>query len=150
MTAKTKTPEQLREQAEKLRQEAAEVQAELDAHSLREWEREQEAQRKADQEFLDTFDTAGLDRDVEDAHERLKQVIAESPIVQAHASYLAAQWLRNHAHVDLTGARARLGLPTSGARQAGTTDLNVQELIDTTAQREAQRQVDTYRTEQAR
>lgn len=149
MPTKTQTPEALHEQAEKLRQQAAEVQAEIDAQSMREYEREQEERRTADQTLVDNFDAAALDSNVTAAHEHLRHVITESPIVQAHAAYLAAQWLRNHAHADITGARGRLGLPTTGARLAGTTDVDVQELIDTTAQREAQRQVDTYRTERA-
>lgn len=150
MPTKTKTPDQLRADAERLAIQAAEAQAKVDAASLAEYEREQAAQRDADQQFIDTFDAAALDHDVDTALDQLRQTITESPIVQAHAAYLAAQWLRNRAHSDLTGARGRLGLPTAGARPAGTDDANVQELIDTTVQREAQRQVDAHRQEQSR
>ncbi len=135
MPTKTKTPDELRAQAEQLAEQAAEVQAEIDAQSIRAWEAEQAEQRKADQKYVDTFDAAAIDDDVEQAYDRLKQVVAESPIVQAQATYIAAQNVRNHAHLDLTSARSRLGLPNATGRQAGSTDVNPQELIDATTQR---------------
>ena len=69
---------------------------------------------------------------------------------QALAAWLAAQWVRNHAHLDLMGARGRLGLSTTGGRASGTTELSsLDELIIATAQRDAQRHVDAYREGQA-
>ncbi|MEJ7831920.1 MAG: hypothetical protein WKF79_03330 [Nocardioides sp.] len=151
MTTKTKTPEALRAEAEKLAQLAAEVQAEIDAQSIREYEREQAEQRKAAQTLVDTFDAAALDRDVDSARHALDQAISDQPVTQALAGYLAAQYVRNWAHVDLMGARGLLGLSTSGGRASGTTELqSLDELIISTAQRDAQRHVDAHREEQGR
>ena len=148
MPTKTKTREALREHAERLAQQAAEAQAELDAQSLREYEAEQAEQRKAAQELLDTFDAAALDRDVDEARQVLDRAVSDLPVTQALAGYLGAQYVRNWAHLDLMSARGLLGLPTAGGRQSGTTELqSLDELIISTAQRDAQRHVDTYREE---
>ncbi len=147
MTVKSKTPEALRAEAEKLALLAAEAQAELDAHSARELEREQAEQRKAAQELVDTFDAAALDRDVDQAREALDQAVSEMPVTQALAGYLAAQYVRNWAHLDLMSARGLLGLPTAGGRQSGTTEISLTEHITNIAQRDAQRHVDTSRSE---
>jgi len=150
MQTKTKTPEALRAEAEKLAVQAAEVQAEIDAQTMREWEAEQAALREAAQTLVDTFDAAALDRDVDDARHALDQAISDLPTTQALAAWLAAQWVRNHAHLDLMGARGRLGLSTTGGRASGTTELSsLDELIIATAQRDAQRHVDAYREGQA-
>lgn len=150
MPTKTKTPEALRAEAEKLAVQAAEVQAEIDAQTMREWEAEQVALREAAQTLVDTFDSAALDRDVDDARHALDEAIAENPVTQALAGWLASQWLRNHAFADLTGARGRLGLSTTGGRAAGTTELrSLDELIIATAQRDAQRHVDAHREGQS-
>ena len=152
MQTKTKTPEALRAEAEKLAVQAAEVQAELDAQTMREWEAEQAALREAAQTLVDTFDAAALDRDVDDARHALDQAVADLPLTQALADYLGMQYRRNHAHLDLMGALGRLGRPTSGGRQSGTTELGgggIGELIVSTAQRDAMRHVDAYQAEKA-
>jgi len=149
MTTKTKTPQALREQAESLARQAAEAQAEVDAHTLREWEQEQEELRKADQKLVDDFDSAALDQDVDDAWQALKQAVSAQPTTQALADYLGVQYVRNHAHGDLAQARARLGLSSTGGRRSSTTEIaGLDELVVSTAQRDAQRHVDAYRSEQ--
>lgn len=151
MTTKTKTPEALREEAERLHAQAAEAQAAVDAETMREWEAEQADLTRRAQETVDSFDAAALDQDVDDARQRLDQAVSDMPVTQALAGYLAAQYARNWAHADLAGARGRLGLPTGGGRPSGTTELrSIDELIIPTAQRDAQRLTDTYRQEQAR
>jgi hypothetical protein len=150
MTTKTKTPEALREQAQKLAEQAAAVQAEIDAQTLREYEREQQARREAAQGLVDTFDAAALDRDVDDARHALNEAVSSMPVTQALAAYLSAQYIRNWAWADLTGARGLLGLPTGGARAAGTTEIPLDDLIVSIAQRDAQRLTDAHREEQGR
>lgn len=145
MPTKTKTPEALRAEAEKLAQQAAAAQAALDAENLREWERQKAEQREAAQRLVDTFDAAALDRDVDEARQALDQAVSEMPVTQALAGYLAAQYLRNWAHLDLQGARGLLGLSTAGGRQSGTTEIPLDDLIVDIARRDAQRHVDAQR-----
>lgn len=145
MTAKTNTPEALREQADKLAQQAAAVQAEIDAQSLREYEREQEAQRKADQELVDTFRAADVERDVEEARQALSEAVAALPVTQALGTYLAAQYRRNWAYVDLQGARARLGMPDRGTRQSSTIETALGDLVMSAARDLAQQAIDAER-----
>lgn len=148
---KTKTPDELRQQAAKLAEQAAAVQAELDAHTMREYEQEQTERAAADQRYVETFDAAALDQAVDQARAALDQTIADDPVTQALAGYLAAQYRRNHAHNDLASALGRLGRPNVGGRQSGTTELqSLDELIITAAQRTAQRMLDTFRQEQSR
>jgi len=150
MSTKTQTPEALRQQAETLARQAAEAQALVDAQMHREWEAQQAEQRKSAQALVDTFDAAALDRGVDDARHALDQAISDSPITGALAAYLGAQYVRNHAHLDLMGARGLLGLPTAGGRASGTTELSgVDELIVSTAQRDAMKHVYTYQAEKA-
>ena len=150
MVTKTQSPEALRERAQELAEQAAEVQAEIDAQTMREFEREQEERRQAAQELVDTFDGAALDAAVDDARQALDQAVSDHPVTQALAGYLAAQYLRNWAWGDLTGARGLLGLPTAGARASGTTEIPLDDLIVSIAQRDAQRLTDTAREEQGR
>ena len=103
----TKTPQSLLEQAEKLAQQAAEVQAQLDAQNLREYEQQQEEQRKAAQTLVDTFDAAALDQDVDNAralrdHHRLTdRFVPLAPRLRVDLLHpaAAARLLLNHAHL---------------------------------------------------
>ncbi len=147
MPTTKQTPDDLRAKAEKLATQAAEVQAELDAENLREYEAEQAEQRKKAQALVDTFDAAALDQDVDNARQALDQAVSDLPVTQALAGYLSAQWVRNWAHGDLMGARGLLGLPTTGGRQSSTYEFTVEEIITTIARRDAQRHVDIYRQE---
>ncbi len=149
MPTTKQTPEALRAKADDLAQQAAQAQAELDAQTMREWEAEQAALREADQKLIDTFDSAALDRDVDDARQALDRVVSEMPVTQALAGYLAAQYVRNWAHLDLMQARGRLGLSTTGGRRQETTEYTLTDLVDAVAQRDAQRHVDAYRAEQS-
>jgi hypothetical protein len=149
MPTTKQTPDDLRAKAEKLATQAAEVQAEIDAQTMREYEAEQAEQRKAAQTLVDSFDSAALDRDVDDARQALDQAVSEMPVTQALAGYLSAQWVRNWAHVDLAGARGLLGLPTTGGRQSSTYEITVEEIITTIARRDAQRHVDAHREGQS-
>lgn len=149
MPTTKQTPDDLRAKADELAQQAAQAQAELDAQNLREWEQQQAEQRKADQALLIAFDSAALDRDVDDARQALDQVVSEMPVTQALAGYLAAQYVRNWAHLDLMQARGRLGLSTTGGRRQETTEYTLTDLVDAVARRDAQRHVDAYRAEQS-
>lgn len=146
MTTRTKTPEALREQAEKLAEQAAAVQAELDAHSLREWEREQAEQREADEQLVKSFNRAELDQAVEDARQAFEDVVADHPLTQALAAYQAAGYRRNWAYADTNGARSRLGMEGMGTGP-GFFPPTIGDAIDATAARLAQAQIDASRSQ---
>ena len=99
-----------------------------------------------DQQMVDTFSAAALDRDVDEALARLEQLVAEMPVTVAMAGYLAAQYRRNWAFADLSGALARLGLP-SDVRNSSTDTRPLHEYVTTVATRLAQQRIDTDRAE---
>lgn len=146
MSTKTKTPEELREEADRLALAAAEAQAKVNAAAEEQRQREWQAQLEADQQFVDSFNRAELDQAVEDAREALDKAVAELPVTKAMAAFLAAQYRRNWAYGDLSAARARLDLPTAGTRQSSTVEVSLADLVTTVARRDAQQQIDTDRT----
>lgn len=145
MTTKTKTPDQIRAEAEELSRKAAEAQARVDELTMREWEAEQEAQAERDRHTLDAFDRTALDRDVEDARKAFEAALADHPLVQTLAAWEAAGYRRNWAYADVNGARSRLGMEGIGG--APTTYLpSIVDAITTTATRLAQSQIDSERS----
>jgi hypothetical protein len=112
MTTKTSTKtESFEERAARVAAEAAEIQAEQQRRAEEAWQRQQEAQEAADRAVVDAFDAAALDAAIRDAHAAIDAAVAEMPVTKAVSNLLVAHWRRNYARLDVTQARARLGLP---------------------------------------
>ncbi len=111
---------------EQLEQQAAALNAQLDA--IREQERgeqEEAARRRAqaeaewDRQFLATLTTADLEKDVDRTAQALDEVLATNPLVLALADFLTALRRRSNLRQELSSARMRLGqdpLPTETMR----------------------------------
>ena len=149
MGTKTETPDQLRARADKLAVQAAEAQTKVDAAAAAEREREWQEMLAADQVMVDTFNAAALDRDVDDARQRLEEIIAEQPVTQALADLIHAQYRRNWAHADLSAARSRLGLPEERGRSSSNLVHPLEEYVQAAAERAAQERIDAERTSEA-
>ncbi len=137
MTTKTKTtdPNDVRAEARRLAAEAAAAQVKVEAIEADTRARLAEHQAALDRRIVDTYRAADHDNAVDQAYEELQTVVADLPLTKALTKFLAAQSLRQHAHAENLGARARLGLPTAGSQQPATTDaLPVGEYVNRVAE----------------
>lgn len=149
-TTTTQSPDDLRQQADDLRRQADEAQDAVRAVAEQEQRRQWERQLAADQVFVDGYDKAALNQAVDDARRTVDQTVADMPVVQAMANYLAAQWRRNHAHVDLASARSRLGLPAAEVIPAPVDDeRTLHEYVTRAATTLAAEQIATERADTA-
>lgn len=142
---KTKTPDQLRAEAEALAIKAAEAQAEVDRITLEEYEREQAELAEQDQQTIANYNRAALDQAVEDARAEFQQALADLPVTQALAGYVAAGYRRSWAHADWAAARGRLGMPEGGNPPHPAYVQPWAEAIEQAATRIAQAQIDSER-----
>ena len=140
MTTKTTTttttdPDDVRAEARRLAAEAAAAQAKVEASEADTRARLAEHQAALDRRVIAGYRAADHDDAVDQAYTELMSVVAELPLTKALTKFLAAQSLRQHAHAENLGARARLGMRTAGAQQPPTTDaLPVGEYINRVAE----------------
>ncbi len=123
MTPTTTDPDKLSRQAADLAQQAAAAQAKVAEQHAVERARLTQHQADYDRALVDGYRAADHEAAVEQARRDLEAVVEESPITQALGRYLAAQVTRYDAHVELIGARGRLGMTTAGAQPPPVADV---------------------------
>ena len=111
--SKTETLEQrtarVQSEAEQIRQEHERI-AHEQATKL------EARQRDFDQALVDNYRKADGEAAVEQARRALETAVADLPVTQALANYLAAQVALYDGWHEYLGTRARLGIPTAGAQ----------------------------------
>ncbi len=123
MTPTRTDSDELSRHAADLAQQAAEAQAKVAAAHAADQARLAEHQRAYDERLVAGYQASDHEAAVEQARRDLTAVVAESPLTEALGRYLAAQVARYHAHTELIGARARLGMTTAGAQQPPVADV---------------------------
>ncbi len=121
-TEQPPTREQIEAQAADLNARLAAIHEEDRREQEQADRRRAEAQRQFDEQFVADFSRAALEADVDQARAELDQALADDPIVQALASYLASLRRRSHGLLEHSSALARLGRPAD-APQAVATEL---------------------------
>ena len=113
---KSKTTETLDQRSERVQAEAEEVRLEHERIANEQATKLEARQRDFDQALVDNYRRRDGEAAVEQARRELKQAVAELPVTQALAAYLAAQIAVYDGWHEYLGARGRLGIPTAAAQ----------------------------------
>ena len=105
----TDAAERLRARADKARAELEASEAKLAELAARERAEQDERERRFDEEFVASFDRAALEREKQEAYERVEATILEEPWVQALLEYHYRSARESAQIAELQGALYRLG-----------------------------------------
>ncbi len=123
MTPTKTDPDKLRQQAADLAERSAAAQAKVAEQQAAERARLDKHQIEYDRALVESYRAADHEAAVEQARADLDAAVADLPVTQALARYLAAQVTRYDAHTGLIGARGRLGMPTAGSQPPPVADV---------------------------
>lgn len=118
MTARTKpapAPDELREQAARLRAEAAAAEAVVRQQEQAERDRADAAKAAWDREFIKGFDRAPLVAEVDRTRVKLEEALERDPLVKALAAHLSAQQKLRWMIGEVITAQGRTGRNIDGA-----------------------------------
>jgi len=136
-TTTPKTPDELRDEAERLDAQAGALRQQLQQQAQEADERRRAATMAWDERYAARYSRAAIEADVDQAKAALDAALAGNPLVVALAAYLTALRGRSHAVVEQQQALNRLGRP-SGLAPAGPTELGrLDEYVTTAAERMA-------------